>query len=105
MHSILIQIATELGVRTEQVAATVALLDEGATVPFIARYRKEVTGSLDDIQLRSLEDRLSYLRDMESRREAILSSIEEQGQTHRRIAQADNGCCHKNHVRRSVPTL
>ena len=79
MHSILIQIATELGVRTEQVAATVALLDEGATVPFIARYRKEVTGSLDDIQLRSLEDRLSYLRDMESRREAILSSIEEQG--------------------------
>jgi uncharacterized protein len=79
MHSILVQIATELGVRTEQVAATVALLDEGATVPFIARYRKEVTGSLDDIQLRSLEERLSYLRDMDSRRNTILASIEEQG--------------------------
>ncbi len=79
MLSIVNQIATELAVRPEQVAATIALLDDGATVPFIARYRKEVTGSLDDIQLRSLEERLSYLREMDSRRTTILKSIEEQG--------------------------
>jgi len=66
-------------VRVEQVAATVALLDEGASVPFIARYRKERTGSLDDNQLRLLEERLRYLREVEERRRAILSSIEEQG--------------------------
>lgn len=62
-----------------QVAATVALLDEGATVPFIARYRKEVTGGLDDGQLRTLEERLGYLRELDQRREAVLASIEEQG--------------------------
>ena len=73
------QIAQELGVRPEQVEAAVALLDEGATVPFIARYRKEVTGELDDTQLRTLEERLVYLREMEDRRAAILKSIEEQG--------------------------
>ncbi|MCY0388070.1 Tex family protein [Robbsia sp. Bb-Pol-6] len=73
------RIATELGVQTRQVAAAVGLLDEGATVPFIARYRKEVTGNLDDTQLRNLEERLIYLRELESRRAAILSSIAEQG--------------------------
>ena len=72
------RIATELNIRTEQVTATVALLDEGATVPFIARYRKEVTGELDDSQLRTLEERLGYLREMEDRRAAILKSIAEQ---------------------------
>jgi len=72
-------IAQELAVRPPQVAAAVALLDEGATVPFIARYRKEVTGNLDDTQLRNLEERLLYLRDLEDRRAAILSSIEQQG--------------------------
>jgi len=66
-------------VRLEQVAAAVALLDEGASVPFIARYRKERTGSLDDSQLRLLEERLRYLREMSERRRAILASIEEQG--------------------------
>ncbi len=74
------RLASELAARTEQVTAAIALLDEGATVPFIARYRKEVTGGLDDIQLRLLEERLRYLRELESRREAILASIEEQGQ-------------------------
>ncbi|MCP5268909.1 MAG: RNA-binding transcriptional accessory protein [Zoogloeaceae bacterium] len=73
------RIANELGVRAAQVIATVQLLDEGATVPFIARYRKEVTGNLDDTQLRTLEERLTYLREMEERRTAILASIEEQG--------------------------
>ncbi|BAN51152.1 Tex family protein [Metapseudomonas resinovorans] len=79
MDSINNRIAEELGVRPQQVAAAVALLDEGSTVPFIARYRKEVTGSLDDTQLRNLEERLRYLREMEDRRTAILSSITEQG--------------------------
>ena len=72
-------IAKELGVGGSQVAAAVALLDEGATVPFIARYRKEVTGNLDDTQLRTLEERLRYLRELEERRAAVLASIEEQG--------------------------
>ncbi|MBA55427.1 MAG: RNA-binding transcriptional accessory protein [Pseudomonadales bacterium] len=71
-------IANELGVNPLQVKAAVTLLDEGATVPFIARYRKEVTGGLDDTQLRNLEERLRYLREMEERREAILKSITEQ---------------------------
>ena len=67
MKSISLRIAEELGIREQQVDATVALLDEGATVPFIARYRKEVTGSLDDSQLRTLEERLRYLRELEDR--------------------------------------
>ena len=79
MNSISRRIAEELGVREQQVNATVTLLDEGATVPFIARYRKEVTGSLDDSQLRTLEERLRYLRELEDRRGTILNSIEEQG--------------------------
>lgn len=73
------RIATELSVQPRQVAAAVQLLDEGSTVPFIARYRKELTGNLDDTQLRQLEERLLYLRELEDRRAAILSSIEEQG--------------------------
>ncbi|MBU1804741.1 Tex family protein [Stutzerimonas kunmingensis] len=79
MDSINSRIANELGVRPQQVAAAVALLDEGSTVPFIARYRKEVTGSLDDTQLRNLEERLRYLRELDDRRVSILASIEEQG--------------------------
>ncbi|WP_265949941.1 Tex family protein [Dechloromonas sp. A34] len=73
------RIAIELGVRPTQVVAAIALLDEGATVPFISRYRKEATDGLDDTQLRNLEERLTYLRDLEDRRTAILASIEEQG--------------------------
>ena len=73
------RIAIELGVRPTQVNAAIALLDEGATVPFISRYRKEATDGLDDTQLRNLEERLTYLRDLEDRRTAILASIDEQG--------------------------
>jgi uncharacterized protein len=73
------RIAEELGVRPAQVMAAIQLLDEGATVPFIARYRKEVTDNLDDTQLRNLEERLGYLRELEERRGSILASIEEQG--------------------------
>ncbi|GAA3913396.1 Tex family protein [Luteimonas lutimaris] len=72
-------IADEIGARPDQVEAAVGLLDEGATVPFVARYRKEVTGGLDDTQLRNLETRLAYLRELEDRRAAILASIDEQG--------------------------
>ncbi|MEV4363539.1 Tex family protein [Nonomuraea sp. NPDC004186] len=79
MLSIHQRIAAELGVRDGQVQAAVELLDGGATVPFIARYRKEVTGTLDDAQLRTLEERLRYLRELEERRAAILESIESQG--------------------------
>ena len=73
------RIADEIGVRTQQVAAAIALLDEGATVPFVARYRKEATGGLDDTQLRTLDERLAYLRELEERRTAVIASIEEQG--------------------------
>lgn len=79
MQKILGQLATEIKIRPDQVQAAVSLLDGGATVPFIARYRKEATGGLDDIQLRELEYRLGYLREMEERRATILKSIAEQG--------------------------
>ncbi|MHB1201056.1 MAG: Tex-like N-terminal domain-containing protein, partial [Polaromonas sp.] len=79
MYQIINQIAAEIKAQAYQVKAAVELLDGGATVPFIARYRKEATGGLDDIQLRELDYRLSYLRELEERREAVLKSIEEQG--------------------------
>jgi len=87
------RIAAELGVKPQQVSAAVALLDEGATVPFVARYRKEVTGGLDDTQLRTLEERLGYLRELEERRAAIIASVQEQGkltpELHAEIASAE----------------
>ncbi|MGD9885921.1 MAG: Tex family protein [Reyranella sp.] len=79
MASIQARIAEELGVREQQVQAAVDLLDSGSTVPFVARYRKEATGSLDDAQLRTLEERLRYLRELEARRTVILESVREQG--------------------------
>ncbi|MEI2415704.1 Tex family protein [Orrella sp. JC864] len=85
---IVAQLATELGVRANQVAATLELLDDGATVPFIARYRKEATGGLDDTVLRNLEARLGYLRELEERRGAILESIAQQGKLTEALQQA-----------------
>ncbi|MFO6424219.1 Tex family protein [Motilimonas sp. KMU-193] len=79
MHSISQILAQELGANTAQVNAAIQLLDEGSTVPFIARYRKEVTGGLDDGQLRNLDQRLTYLRELEDRRTSIINSIQEQG--------------------------
>lgn len=76
---IAIIIAAEIGARPEQAAAAIGLLDDGATVPFVARYRKEVTGGLDDTQLRDLAERLAYLRELDARRDTILGSIREQG--------------------------
>ncbi|EIJ41372.1 transcriptional accessory protein [Beggiatoa alba B18LD] len=88
MKTIAERIADELGVQARQVQAAVALLDDGATVPFIARYRKELTGGLDDTQLRTLEERLRYLREMDERREAILNSIREQEKLTPELEQA-----------------
>ena len=79
MQSIIRQLAAEIKIGESQVRAAVDLLDGGATVPFIARYRKEATGGLDDIQLRELEARLSYLRELDERRAAVLKAIDEQG--------------------------
>lgn len=79
MKSISLRIAEELSVKESQVIAAVSLLDEGSTVPFISRYRKEVTGELDDTQLRNLEERLRYMRELDDRRDTILKSIDEQG--------------------------
>src|SRR4030081_3458107 len=93
MLSIESRLASEPAVKAQQVPAAVALLDAGSTVPFIARYRKEATEGLDDAQLRTLEERLGYLRELEERRAAILKSIGEQGkltpQFQARIDSAD----------------
>ncbi|MDX5479944.1 MAG: RNA-binding transcriptional accessory protein, partial [Cyclobacteriaceae bacterium] len=74
-----IKVAEELQIKVKQVTDTIKLLDEGATVPFISRYRKEVTGSLDEVQVAAIRDRIQQLRDLDKRREAILKSIQEQG--------------------------
>ena len=76
---IILEITKELSVERWQVEAAVKLIDEGCTIPFISRYRKEVTGSLNDEQLRSLHERLLYLRNLEEKKEQVLGSIEEQG--------------------------
>ncbi|RRO87887.1 RNA-binding transcriptional accessory protein [Corynebacterium bovis] len=88
-------LASELGVGEGQVAATVRLLDDGNTVPFIARYRKEATGGLDDAQLRTLETRLTYLRELEERRETVLRSVEEQGKLTDDLRALIEGCTTK----------
>ncbi|PWB82220.1 MAG: RNA-binding transcriptional accessory protein, partial [Methylocystaceae bacterium] len=94
MTSIVERIRTELSVQPWQVEAAIALLDQGSTVPFVARYRKEATGQLDDAQLRHLEERLRYLRELEERRKAILDSIQSQGKLddalRKTILEADN---------------
>ncbi len=91
-------IASELKARADQVDAAVRLLDEGNTVPFIARYRKEVTGGLDDTQLRQLESRLGYLRELEDRRQSILKSIDEQGKLTPELASAINSTLNKTEL-------
>ncbi|MBS3803882.1 MAG: RNA-binding transcriptional accessory protein [Oleiphilaceae bacterium] len=98
MNSIASRIAQELGVREEQVTATVGMLDDGASVPFIARYRKEVTGSLDDNQLRALEERLRYLRELEDRRVTVIRSIDEQGKMTDELRQDLMGADTKNRL-------
>lgn len=87
MTTIVERISAELAAKSWQVEAAVALLDGGSTVPFIARYRKEATGTLDDIQLRKLEERLRYLRELDERRKAILQFYRFPRQAHRRLAR------------------
>lgn len=87
MLSIIDRLSSELSISVEQSEAAVRLLDEGASVPFIARYRKEVTNGLDDTQLRQLEDRLRYMRELDERRDSILKTIEEQGKLDARLKQ------------------
>ncbi|NKE64591.1 RNA-binding transcriptional accessory protein [Ramlibacter sp. RBP-2] len=98
MQKIIRQIAAEIRVREQQVQAAVDLLDGGATVPFVARYRKEATGGLDDIQLRELEARLAYLRELEDRRTAVLKSIDEQGKLTPELRFAIEGAATKQEV-------
>ena len=97
-------IATELQARPEQVDSAIRLLDEGNTVPFIARYRKEVTGGLDDTQLRQLETRLGYLRELEDRRQTILKSIDEQGKLTEQLA-GDQRHAEQDRTRRPLPAV
>jgi uncharacterized protein len=85
-----IKIAQELSVGSKQVSATIALLDEGATVPFISRYRKEVTGSLDEVQVAAIRDRMQQLRDLDKRREAILKSLTDMGKLTPELEQQIN---------------
>uniref|UniRef100_UPI00359F3758 Tex-like N-terminal domain-containing protein n=1 Tax=Neisseria weixii TaxID=1853276 RepID=UPI00359F3758 len=88
-------LAQELSATAAQITATVAMLDEGATVPFIARYRKEATGGLDDTQLRTLAERLQYLRELEARKETVLKSIEEQGKLSDGLREQIDACDNK----------
>ena len=88
MDKIVVTIAQELGVKNSQVENTIKLIDEGNTIPFIARYRKEVTGGLSDETLRDLGERLTYLRNLEQRKEEIIKSIDEQGKLTDEILQA-----------------
>ncbi|MEK7810997.1 MAG: Tex-like N-terminal domain-containing protein, partial [Pseudomonadota bacterium] len=92
------RLAAEIAAKPAQIAAAIALLDEGATVPFISRYRKEATGGLDDIQLRLLEERLRYLRELEDRRAAIIASITEQGKMTPELLQAVSLATDKTHL-------
>ncbi|MDH5764999.1 MAG: RNA-binding transcriptional accessory protein [Gammaproteobacteria bacterium] len=98
MLSISRLIAEELSVKESQVVSAISLLDEGATVPFIARYRKEVTNGLDDTQLRKLEDRLNYLRELEERKKTILKSIDEQGKLTEELRKSINEAITKNRI-------
>ncbi len=98
MQKITAQLAQEIRIRPDQVEAAVQLLDGGATVPFIARYRKEVTGGLDDIQLRELEVRLSYLRELADRKEAVIKAIDEQGKLTPQLMAAVHNAATKQEV-------
>lgn len=89
---IILKLKEELNVEKWQIEAAVKLIDEGNTIPFISRYRKEVTGSLNDEVLRNLNERLGYLRNLEEKKEQVLSSIEEQGKLTEELREK-NSCC------------
>ena len=99
------KLTDELGVKRWQIDAAVKLIDEGNTIPFISRYRKEATGSLNDEQLRKLHERLLYLRSLEEKKEQVLSSIEEQGKLTEELKASDPGSRGAGDGGRSVPSL
>ena len=99
------KITEELGVKRWQVDAAVKLINEGNTIPFIARYRKEATGTLDDEQLRRLHERLTYLRNLEEKKEQVLSSIEEQGKLTEELKAADTGSRNPGGSGRLIPAI
>ena len=103
--AVLIHIAKLLNVPLKGMTAVIELLDEGATVPFIARYRKEVTGNLDEVQIRDIQEKLEYFRELEDRRETVLASIEEQGKLTPELKAQDRGRARKDRTRRSVPAV
>ena len=105
MNSVSQRIAEELAVNERQVKAAITLLDDGSTVPFIARYRKEVTEGLDDTQLRNLEERLRYLRELDDRRVAVLKSIDEQGKMTDPLKASIMAARHQDSPGRPVSTL
>ena len=99
------QLAAELQIRKEQADAAVQLIDEGNTIPFIARYRKEATGALDDETLRNLHERLQYLRNLEEKKTQVLQSIEEQGKLDAGASQKDRGGCDAGGCGRPVSSV
>ena len=103
--AVLIHIAKLLNVPLKGMDAVIELLDEGATVPFIARYRKEVTGNLDEVQIRDIQEKLEYFRELEERRETVLATIQEQGKLTPELKAQDRGRARKDRARRSVPAV
>ncbi len=102
MTDLVQQLASELAVRPNQVEAAIRLIDEGASVPFIARYRKEVTQGLDDTQLRQLDTRLAYLRDLYERREKVIQSLQEQNKLNDDLLARVNAAETKKCFRRNL---
>ena len=103
--AVLLHIAKLLNLPLKGMVAIIALLDEGATVPFIARYRKEATGNLDEVQIRDVQEKLEYFRELEDRRETVLASIEEQGKLTPELKAQDRSHARKDRTRRSVSSL
>ena len=103
--AVLLHIAKLLNVPLKGLDAVIELLDEGATVPFIARYRKEVTGNLDEVQIRDIQEKLEYFRELEERRETVLASIAGTGQAHAGTEGEDRGRAREDRTRRSVPAV
>src|SRR5882762_358703 len=96
--ALLLHISQQLSIPLKSLVATIELLDEGSTVPFIARYRKEVTGNLDEVQIRSIEEKLAYFRELEDRRWTVLHSIEEQGKLTPELRARIEGVLEKNEL-------
>ena len=102
---ILLRISKEVGAPVSRVETTLKLLEEGATVPFIARYRKEATGNLDEVKIRDIDEKRQYYKDLEERRATILASIEKQGKLTDELKAEDSRLLHQERTRRSLPSF